>query len=90
MNYDVDIVDTRVYVDYVEADQLKEIVEYIYPYDMIIDDWDHGIERDREYEVVIYFKTDSEMTKNYGTNALYGFLEGQVPDFVKEDTVYKE
>ncbi len=89
MNYDADI-DTRVYVDYVEADQLKEIVGYIYPYDMIVDDWDRGIERDREYEVVIYFKTDSEMTKNYGTNAVYGFLEGQVPDFVKEDTVYKE
>lgn len=86
---DTDI-DTRVYADYVEEDQLKEIAECIYPYDMIIDDWDRGKKLDRDYEVTIYFKTDSEMTKNFGTNAWYGFLEGQVPDFVKEDTVYKE
>lgn len=83
-------IDTRVYADYSNEEQIREITEAIYPYDLILDDWDYGISRDKEYEVVIYFKTDSEMTKDYGTNALYAFLDGQVPDFVKEDTVYKE
>lgn len=87
--YDTEI-DTRVYADYTQEDQIREIAECIYPSDLVNDDWDNGKKLDRNYQVVVYFKTDSEMTKNFGTNAWYGFLEGQVPEFVMEDTIYKE
>lgn len=87
--YDTEI-DARVYVDYAQEEQIREIAECIYPSDLVIDDWDCGKKLDRNYQVVVYFKTDSEMTKNFGTNAWYGFLEGQVPEFVVEDTAYKE
>ncbi len=87
--YDSEI-DARVYADYAQEEQIREIAECIYPSDLVIDDWDCGKKLDRNYQVVVYFKTDSEMTKNFGTNAWYGFLEGQVPEFVMEDTDYKE
>lgn len=83
-------VDTRVYVDYTDEDKLKEIIDYIYPNDMVMDDWDNGKALNRDYEVIVYFKTDSDMTRDYGTNAYYRFLKGEVPDFVSEDTRYKK
>lgn len=85
-----DKIDTRVYVDYTKEEELKELTEYLYASDLIVDDWDNGTRLDPDYGVIVYFHADSDMTKTYGTNAMYGFLEGQIPDFVKEDTVYKE
>lgn len=82
-------IDTRVYVDYTDEDQIKEMIDYIYPRDLVINDWDNGKSLDEEYEVIVYFKTGSEMTRNFGTNAYYGFLKGELPDFVREDTIYK-
>lgn len=87
--YDTEI-DARVYADYTQEEQIRELAECIYPNDLVVDDWDCGKKLDRNYQVIVYFKTDSEMTKNYGTDAWYGFLEGQVPKFVMEDTAYKE
>lgn len=81
---------TRVYADYTKADQLKEIAECIYPQDLVLSDWDWGQRLEEDYRVIVNFKADSPITKYCGTSASYGFPEGQVPDFVKEDTVYKE
>ena len=86
-NYDID---TRVYAEYTDQEQIKEIVSAAYASELVRQDWDNGKALDRNYSVIVYFKTDSPMTRNYGTSAEYGFLEGQIPGFVKEDTVYKE
>ncbi|NBJ93398.1 DUF6449 domain-containing protein [Parablautia muri] len=83
-------VETRVYADYTEEVQLKEIAECIYPQDLVLADWDKGKRLEGDYRVIVNFKADSAITKYYGTSADYGFVEGQVPEFVKEDTVYKE
>lgn len=82
-------IDTRVYADYTDEAELKQIVECIYPENLIVSDWDHGKTLDRDYQVIVYFKADSDITRNYGTNAYYGFLEGEIPDFIREDTVYQ-
>ncbi len=86
-NYDID---TRVYAEYTDQEQIKEIVSAAYASELVRQDWDNGKALDRNYSVIVYFKTDSPMTRNYGTSAEYGFLEGQIPGFVKEDTLYKE
>lgn len=88
--YSADGIDTRVYVDYTDKEQLEEIISSIYSKDMIIDDWDRGKTWDNDYVIIVYFNTDSELTREYGTSAFYGFLEGEVPDFVRVDTTYKE
>lgn len=88
--YSGDEIDTRVYADYTDKEQLEEIISSIYPKDMIIDDWDRGKTWDNDYVIIVYFNTDSGLTREYGTSAYYGFLEGEVPDFVRVDTTYKE
>ena len=76
--------------EYTDEQQLKEIIDSIYPFEMLSGRWDYGAERDDNIGIFVYFKTDSPMTRSYGTNASYSFLKGQVPDFVIEDTAYRE
>lgn len=84
-------IDTRVYAEYTGKEELEQIAACCYPQDFIESyDWDGGVELDNEYTVYVYFNTDSPLTKSYGTSASYGFLEGQIPAFVAEDTAYKE
>lgn len=89
--YDYDAgIDARVYADYTQEKELEEIAAHIYPESMPTRYWDHGKQMESDYEVIVYFKADSQLTKTYGPSAYYGFLEGEVPDFVKEDTLYRE
>ncbi len=83
-------IDTRVYAEYTDLEQIKEIVSAAYANELLRPDWDNGKALDTNYSVIVYFKTDSPMTRNYGASAEYGFLEGQIPGFVVEDTAYKE
>ncbi len=81
---------TRVFADYSEEEDIKKIVDCICPQELVTQDWDMGTGLEVDYRVTIYFKADSEITKTYGASATYGFSEGQVPEFVREDTAYKE
>lgn len=85
-------VDTRVYADYVEKEDVARIASCILPEDFAYgsSNWDGGNRFDNEYQVIVYFKADSEVNRSYGTFANYCFMKGQVPDFVAEDTLYKE
>ncbi|MDE7333129.1 MAG: hypothetical protein K2O16_13025 [Lachnospiraceae bacterium] len=83
-------IDTRVYEEYTDQEKIKEIVSAVFANELVRQDWDNGKALDDNYSVIVYFKTDSPMTRNYGASAEYGFLEGQIPGFVKEDTIYKE
>lgn len=80
--------DTRVYADYTKPSDIEQIAACVYPAEMITPNWEQGAEIAQDYNVVVYFKADSEMTKNYGVNAYYGFIEGKVPEFVQNDTKY--
>ncbi len=81
--------ETSVYVDYTEEEKIEQIASLIYPREFISSRWDNGLTYDEEYEVVVYFKPGSEIVKEYGSSHYYCFLEGTVPQFVQEDTVYK-
>lgn len=89
-NYGEDTIDTRVYRDYTDKEQILKISNLIYPQDLVDNDWDYGIGRDEDYVVYVYFKADSPLTKKYGSSVSYVFPEGMVPEFVKSDTLYRE
>ncbi len=91
LDYEEDTIDTRVYADYTDEEAIDEIVARVYPGDMVEGDWDFGVAGETDYTVYIYFKADSPITRKYGSSMSinYMFPEGQVPDFVKEDTLYK-
>ena len=74
--------DTWVYGDYTEAEEIERIAGCIFPRGMVSRDWDNGKMLDYGYNVIVYFKTDSEITKEYGAYADYGFLEGEIPDLI--------
>ena len=85
-------VDTRVYVDYTEKEDIARIAACAYTEEMMRygANWDGGSLAEDGYQVIVYFKADSEINRNYGTSAYYCFLKDKVPDFVMEDTLYKE
>lgn len=84
-------IDTRVYVDYTGKDDIAQIASFVYPEEMTWGtNWDGRKSYDGNYQIIVYFKADSAINRNYGTNAYYCFMEGQVPDFVMQDTLYKE
>ncbi|MBQ8598173.1 MAG: hypothetical protein IJ409_10325 [Lachnospiraceae bacterium] len=87
---ETNVTDTSVYVDYTEPEQIAAIAEMLYPNDLIGYEWDGGTPRDDEYEVHVYFKNGNKISKEYGITAYYGFIEGQVPEFVQADTAYTE
>lgn len=89
--YDYDAgVDTRVYVDYTQEKEMEEIAAHIYPDTLPVSYWDHGKQMETDYDVIVHFKAESQLTRTYGATAWYGFLEDEVPDFVREDTLYRE
>lgn len=81
---------TRTFVNYTEAEKIAQIADCVYPSNMLVDDWDNGATADSNYEVIVFFKAESVISKEYGVDAYYSFVEGQIPEFVKEDTAYKE
>lgn len=86
---DNEAIDTRVYAEYINQDEIERIVECIYPDEIVYSyNWDGGIDYDSDYEVIVYFKADSALNREYGSYAYYYFLEKQIPDFVEEDTRY--
>ncbi len=97
LNYDgqIDIygdneaVDTRVYADYTNQEEMECIVNCIYPDEIVYAyNWNGRRTYDKDYEVIVYFKADSELNREYGSYAYYYFLEEEIPDFVVEDTRY--
>ena len=82
-------ISTRVQVDYTEEADIEKIIPYIMPQDLFAYRWDNGKMQEDDYEVKVYFKSGSEVYLNYDL-AYYGFMEGEVPEFVQEDTTYHE
>ncbi len=81
-------IDTRVSADYTDKDHIEELADYIYAIGILSGRWDNGAMYDPDYEVVVYFKAESGMSRTYGTTASFKFKEGEIPDFVKEDTTF--
>ena len=85
-----DVTDTTVYVNYTDPEKIAAIAKIIYPNDLLGYEWDGGTPRDDEYEVYVYFKNGAGIDREYGIVSYYGFIEGQVPEFVQDETAYRE
>lgn len=81
--------DTRVYADYTKETDIEQIADYLYAEGMLSGRWDNGYIYEPDYEVMVYFKPDSEMSRKYGTMAYYQFKQGEIPDFVERDTIFR-
>lgn len=81
--------DTRVYADYTKETDIEQIADYLYAEGMLSGRWDNGYIYEPDYEVMVYFKPDSEMSRKYGTMAYYQFKQGEIPDFVERDTIFQ-
>lgn len=82
-------IDTRRYADYTQKADIEQIADYIYAEGMLSGRWDNGAVYDPDYEIMVYFKADSDMSRKYGTTANYKFKEDEIPDFVKSDTAFQ-
>lgn len=85
-----DDINTLVYADYTDPEQIRRIAEAVYPQELLGNEWDGGTKKAEDYTVCIYFKSGTKIGREYGIDAYYGFVEGQIPEFVQEDTVYTE
>ena len=81
-------IDTRVSADYTDKAHIEELADYIYAIGILSGRWDNGAMYNPDYEVVVYFKAESGMSRTYGTTANFKFKEDEIPDFVKEDTTF--
>lgn len=86
---DNEALDTRVYAEYTNLEEIEEIVNCVYPDEIVYSyNWNGRKSYDKDYEVIVYFKADSELNREYGSYAYYYFLEEEIPDFVAKDTKY--
>lgn len=74
---------------YTKPEDIVTILEKIYPQDYLSVSWHGGRECEDNYAVKVYFKQDSEATKENEGFEYYVFEAGNVPDFVEVDTAYK-
>ena len=83
-------IDTRSYAEYSRPEEIQQIASCSYPEDFVDNwDWDRGKKLDGEYRVYVYFRAESDLTRRFGTSAVYGFAQGEVPDFVAKDTAWR-
>lgn len=87
--YGIYDIDTRGYANYTDREDIEKLASCIYAEGMLSARWDGGAEYDYDYSIMVYFKADSNMNRIFGSYASYDFKEGEVPEFVQEDTAFK-
>ncbi|MDE7284933.1 MAG: hypothetical protein K2N85_15325 [Lachnospiraceae bacterium] len=74
---------------YDATDDIAKIIDAIYPRELCHDGiWESTKAYDKNYDVYITYKTDTEYHYIPSLNYEYEFISGQVPDFVEEMTSY--
>lgn len=86
--YDMAATDFVRYVSYEDEASIREICDKIYPNSWSSQSWHSSYERAEDYQVTIYFKSESAMKLGTGTAEGFFFMEGEVPGFVEQDTAY--
>lgn len=76
------------YAVYTEKEDIEALCETLYPSAWIYSGWSMAAETESGYQVMVYLKSGSSGNGS-GTGVEYFcFLEGEVPEFVQQDTVY--
>lgn len=80
------VTDSSVSVSYHEQEQIRKILDNVYPSGLEWDAWYHESPVEGAYRVEVFFTEDSELYMDgvYSTDT--DFLKDQVPDFIKNDT----
>lgn len=73
---------------YDEKEKIAAICEKLYPADWVSTDWSMDAHTQEGYSVTVYFTPEKSMN-DMGV-ASFVFLEGEMPEFVREDTVKVE
>lgn len=73
---------------YDKEEDIREICGKLYPADWIYSGWSMDAPSEESYSVTVYFKPEKSIDGM--TIAGFVFLKGEIPEFVKEDTVYKK
>ncbi len=79
----------RTIVNYETPEEIAAILEQLYSRAQIYTTWHNEKQCDSNYSIKVYFTPDSGATalENEGFE-YYAFAQGEVPEFVEEDTVY--
>jgi len=71
--------------DFTDVSDIQEIIDNSYPRCINYDYWyKESPYDDGNYDIIVYFKPDSEYYEEYSSVADFGFLKEQIPDFVLE------
>lgn len=76
------------YEVYTDEEDIEALCGLLYPADWICSGWSMTAKRDSDYRVIVYFKSGRNVTGDGTAVEYFSFLEGEVPKFVQEDTVY--
>ena len=71
---------------YDDEEDIREICKMIYPVDWVYTGWSMAAECEENYSVVVYFKPEKNMDGMGIGN--FVFLTGEIPEFVRKDTIY--
>ncbi|WWR17175.1 DUF6449 domain-containing protein [Lachnospiraceae bacterium JLR.KK008] len=83
-------IDFSVEATFEDAQEMQQIADAIYPQNFD-DFWMPGDTLDRDYDVTVVFKQEPDMTdSDRGSYGNYYMLTDQIPEFVKEATLYRE
>lgn len=77
------------YANYEDEESIKEICDKIYPNSWSSQSWHSSYKRAEDYQVTIYFKSESVMKLGTGAAEGFFFMEDGVPEFVEQDTAYQ-
>lgn len=80
----------KTYFTYEDDKEIQALSESLYPDGMLYSCWHMQKEYDENYTAVVYFKPESKVSSQNDSIAYYRFAKGEVPEFVIEDTLYKE
>lgn len=86
--YDSTDLDLRKYATYEKEEEIRSISEYLYPREILYPSWHMAKSCDNNYVITVYFKAGSSAARDYGNVAEYGFVQGEIPEFVRKDTEY--
>ncbi|MBO5056317.1 MAG: hypothetical protein J6C64_08230 [Lachnospiraceae bacterium] len=78
------------YASYDSLDDISELCNALYPQDWLSQSWHMGTSEDTDYSITVYFKSDSQPAKDNMSVGTYCFKAEEVPQFVIDDTVYRE
>lgn len=75
---------------YDKEEDIRALSRILYPLNWIFDGWDMTASYENDYRVTIYFKPGKGGNADSAGVESFVFLKGEVPEFIKENTEYRD